>query len=178
MMGTNPAAFKQALHPVEMISWEDATEFCLRLSELPGEKAAGRFYRLPTEAEWEYACRAGTTAEYSFGDDASQLGDFGWFSANSDSKTQPVGQKQPNPWGLYDMHGNVWEWCEDWYVYFEPLPVTDPLSPETGSTRVFRGGCWKHGETLCRSSDRIGDYPSRGIDVYGFRVAMSLSSSR
>lgn len=106
-MGVNPSHFKGAYNPVEMVTWEDAVEFCRRLSELPAEKAAGNVYRLPTEAEWEYACRAGTTTKFSFGDNESGLGDYAWYYDNSGRNTHPVGGKLPNAWGLYDMYGNV-----------------------------------------------------------------------
>jgi len=107
----NPSRFKdKKQNPVEMVSWYDAVDFCEALSDLPAEKKAGHVYRLPTEEEWEYACRAGTKTKYSFGDDASKLGEFAWYTENSGYSTHPVGQKKPNPWGLYDMHGNVYEW--------------------------------------------------------------------
>ena len=115
VMGTNPSQFKGPQNPVERVSWAEAVEFCGKLSAMPAEKTAGHVYRLPTEAEWEYACRSGTTTAYGFGDDASRLGDYGWFRSNSDSGTHPVGEKKPNAWGLYDMHGGVYEWCQDWY---------------------------------------------------------------
>jgi formylglycine-generating enzyme required for sulfatase activity len=157
-------------HPVEKVSWEDAVEFCRKLSELPEEKAAGRVYRLPTEAEWEYACRAGSQTAYSFGDSSRNLRNYAWFGDNSGSKeldtdslwarlkdnpklyvdtllkagcaTHRVGQKKPNAWGLYDMHGNVWEWCGDWYGDYPRGSATDPKGPQQGSGRVLRGGCW------------------------------------
>jgi formylglycine-generating enzyme required for sulfatase activity len=119
VMGVNPSQFKGANNPVETVRWEDAVGFCRNLSELPAEKAAGRVYRLPTEAEWEYACRAGTTTNYSFGYNDSDLGLYAWYAVNSGGRTHPVGGKKPNSWGLYDMHGNVWEWCQD---RFAPYP--------------------------------------------------------
>jgi len=153
------------------VSWNDAVEFCRRLSKLPEEKAAGHVYRLPTEAEWEYACRAGTTTEYSFGDFESQLGEYAWFNGNSDETTHPVGQKKANPWGLYEMHGNVWEWCQDWHSadYYGSSPPADPQGPTRGSSRVLRGGSWCCPRDV-RSANRGRVGPdSRGSNV-GFRV--------
>jgi len=130
-------------------------------------------YRLPTEAEWEYACRAGTTTAYGFGDDASRLGDYGWFRSNSDSKTHPVGEKKPNAWGLHDMHGNVYEWCQDWYGAYPSGSATDPTGATSGSFRVSRGGSWYVIAGYCRLANR-----GRGTPVYrnfglGFRVLRS-----
>jgi formylglycine-generating enzyme required for sulfatase activity len=174
VMGVNPSTFKGANNPVEMVSWEDAVEFCRRLSELPAEKAAGNVYRLPTEAEWEYACRAGTTTKYSFGDDDSGLGDYAWHSENSDKKPHPVGSKLPNAWGLYDMHGNVSEWCQDWYVDYPSGSVTDPRGATSGSYRVLRGGSWPYTAGDCRSAGRNGFFlPSDRSSFLGFRVVRS-----
>ena len=173
VMGTNPSDFNGAKNPVEQVSWEDAVEFCRKLSALPEEKAAGHVYRLPTDAEWEYACRAGTTTEYCFGDDENQLGDYAWYDENSGDRTHPVGQKKPNAWGLYDMHGNVWEWCQDWYGDLPAGAVTDPTGPSTGSNRVSRGGSWSLLSGFCRSASRDGDTPDlRSYDL-GFRVLRS-----
>jgi formylglycine-generating enzyme required for sulfatase activity len=160
-------------HPVEQVSWKDAVEFCQKLSELPEEKAAGRVYRLPTEAEWEYACRAGSKSAYSFGDERDSLDDYAWYGENGDGKTHPVGQKKPNAWGLYDMHGNVWEWCSDWYGDYPKGAVSDPVGPRGGSGRVGRGGSWDGEAANCRSADRGGDIPSDRYDSNGFRVALS-----
>ena len=115
VMGKNPSKFKGKQNPVEMVSSNDAVEFCRKLSELPAEKAGGSVYRLPTEAEWEYACRAGTTTRYSFGDDPSQFGEYAWFVGNSRKTTHSVNEKKPNPWRVYDLYGNVEEWCSDWH---------------------------------------------------------------
>ena len=142
--------FNQPEQPVVGVSWDEAKAFC--------EWAGGR---LPTEAEWEYACRAGTTTEYSFGDDADELGEYGWFGKNSGGQTQPVGAKKPNTWGLHDMHGNVWEWCQDWYSseYYAHSPDVDPTGPAQASVRVFRGGSWRHVARFCRSALRFGLVP-------------------
>ena len=176
VMGVNPSDFKGANNPVEMVSWEEAVEFCRRLSELPAEKKAGNVYRLPTEAEWEYACRAGTTTMYSFGDDESKLGACDWYWENSGTKTHPVGGKKPNAWGLYDMHGNVLEWCQDWQGDYPSGSVTDPSGAASGSYRVFRGGCWYDAAVYCRSAYRRGDEPSgRYSGDFGFRVSLSSS---
>jgi formylglycine-generating enzyme required for sulfatase activity len=142
VMGKNPSKFKGKQNPVEMVKWNDAVEFCRKLSELSEEKSAGIVYRLPTGAEWEYSCRAGTTTKYSFGDSSSELGDYAWYSKNSGKTTHPVGGKKPNPWGLYDMHGNVWEWCQDRYGDYPSGSVTDPTGAASGSVRVSRGGSW------------------------------------
>ena len=174
VMGSNPSGFKGADNPVEMVSWEDAVEFCRRLSELPAEKAAGNVYRLPTEAEWEYACRAGTTTKYSFGDDESELGEYAWYGVNSDN-THPVGRKQPNAWGLYDMHGNVLEWCQDWYGDYRSGSVTNPVGFKSGSYRVGRGGSWCDSAEFCRSANRFGYEPSIRYNDGGFRVCLSPS---
>ena len=138
---------------------------------LPGGEGE---FRLPTEAQWEYACRAGSTTKYCFGDDETTLGDYAWYSANSDSKTHPVGQKKPNAWGLYDMHGNVWEWCQDWYDsgYYAKSPEDDPTGPATGPCRVIRGGGWGSGVAGgCRSAGRRYTGPGHRSEDLGFRVS-------
>ena len=158
--------FNQPEQPVVGVSWDEAAAFC---------KWVGG--RLPTEAEWEYACRAGTSTEYSFGDDESKLGEYGWFEANSNGQTQPVGAKNPNPWGLCDMHGNVWEWCADRYDkgYYANSPRVDPRGPNEGSDRVRRGGSWFSSAGDCRSAYRIRLPPSYRFNNLGFRVALSSS---
>jgi formylglycine-generating enzyme required for sulfatase activity len=161
-------------YPVESVSWNDAVEFCKRLSALPEERAAGRVYRLPTEAEWEHACRAGSTTAYCFGNDATQLSEYAWFSG-SGSTTHPVVEKKPNPWGLYDMHGNVWEWCSDWKGDYPTSAVVDPVGPATGSYRVYRGGGWGFQAASCRSAYRDGNTPARRDYYLGFRLALSSS---
>jgi formylglycine-generating enzyme required for sulfatase activity len=182
VMGANPSYFKDnavrgdsSNHPVELVPWEDAVEFCKKLSDLPEEKKAGRVYRLPTEAEWEYACRAGSKVAYSFGEDSKSLGDYAWFGGNSGVQTHPVGEKKANAWGLYDMHGNVWEWCSDWYGEYPKGAVSDPSGPNEGSRRVGRGGSWGNGAAGCRSADRSRDVPSVRGSSSGFRVALSSS---
>ena len=175
LMGPIPSQWKDADHPVEQVSWKDAVSFCEKLTAMPDERATGRKYRLPTEAEWEHACRAGSTTRYSFSDDGSLLGDFGWFHNNSNSQTQPVGRKQPNGWGLHDMHGNVWEWCSDWYHEFAHCSMTDPWGPSQGSLRVSRGGCWDNFAEICRSAARYWGNPSIRYRYLGFRLALSSS---
>jgi len=173
VMGTNPSNFKGPQNPVEKVSWDEAVEFCRKLSALPAEKSAGYVYRLPTEAEWECACRAETTTKYSFGDSASELGAYGWYDENSGKTTHPVGGKTPNPWGLYDMHGNVWEWCQDWHGKYPSGPVTDPTGPSLGSSRVRRGGGWDYYPRLCRSANRGRNSPDYRSSSLGFRVLRS-----
>jgi formylglycine-generating enzyme required for sulfatase activity len=140
--------------------------FCQKLSQ-----ATGVEIRLPREAEWEYACRAGTKTRFSFGDDPNytQLGEYGWYSANSNGQTHPVGKKKGNPWGLYDMHGNVWEWCADWYdeKYYGKSAVSDPPGATAGSARVVRGGSWVSSPRSLRAADRSGDVPSFADGLLG-----------
>jgi len=170
VMGKNPSEFKGATNPVETVSWNDATEFCKKLSEKTRQAV-----RLPTEAEWEYACRAGTQTAFSFGDDLSALGDYAWWDGNSDKTTHPVGQKKPNSWGLYDMHGNVWEGCADWYGEYPKGPATDPSGPATGDRRVLRGGAWDLNVTGgLRCACRGNGAPSSRGNYVGFRCAVTL----
>jgi len=170
VMEKNPSRPKGAANPVEQVSWDDATEFCRRLSSKE-EKT----YRLPTEAEWEYACRAGSTTLYSFGDAPASLGEFAWHG--SDYRTHPVGEKKPNAWGLYDMHGNVCEWCADWYDsrYYANSPTDDPTGPEMATFRVYRGGSWGFSARLCRSAVRRRRSPEDGYHHLGIRVAADAS---
>jgi formylglycine-generating enzyme required for sulfatase activity len=172
VMGENPSNFKGPQNPVERVSLFNAAIFCLRLSALPEEKQAGRLYRLPTEAEWEYACRAGTETKYSFGDEESLLGDYGWYGLNSGKSTHPVGQKKPNAWGLYDMYGNVWEWCSDWngdeHDFGSVSLAFDPA--------VSRGGGCYDVAANCRTAYRSEYTPALRITLFGFRVALSLPS--
>ena len=180
VMGKNPSKFKGKQKPVEQVSWNDAVEFCRKLSELPEEKSGDYAYRLPTEAEWEYSCRAGTKTSYSFGWGGTVLGDYAWYQKNSGNTTHAVGGKKPNTWGLYDMHGNVWEWCQDWYDDYPSGSVTDPTGAASGSYRVLRGGGWFGNSEYCRSAYRLrfaagrdGGTPDfRGFNV-GFRVLRS-----
>ena len=175
VMGSVPSKWTDNNRPVEQASWDEAVDFCLKLSALPTEKSAGRTYRLPTEAEWEYACRAGTTTSYSFGDDDSRLDNFAWFKGNSGGQTHPVGQKKPNAWGLHDMHGNVWEWCSDWSGDYATGEAKDPTGAPSGSIRVLRGGGWTSATSRCRLALREGGVTSRRDSYVGFRLAMSPS---
>jgi formylglycine-generating enzyme required for sulfatase activity len=167
VMGNNPSRFKgDANRPVETVSWEEVQKFIDKLNTREG----GTKYRLPTEAEWEYAARAGWTTAYSFGDDSSQLGKYAWFGDNAGNTTHPVGTLQPNAWGLYDMHGNVWEWVQDGYDKYVAGPVTDPQGPAAGSYRVIRGGSWLYVARNCRSAYRYHNAPGFRNDSLGFRL--------
>ena len=171
VMGSNPSEFKARERPVETVSWEDAQAFIRKLNSKEGHQR----YRLPTEAEWEYAARAGSGGKYAFGDDEGQLSQYAWYYGNSGDKTQPVGRLQPNAWGLYDMHGNVWEWVQDWYDenYYSKSPSTDPAGPSSGSYRVLRGGSWGSFAGVCRSAAPNRSTPSARDFNYGFRLALS-----
>jgi len=169
----NPGFTQTAQDPVVCVSWNDAESYCQWLSEVEGKS-----YRLPTESEWEYGCRAGSRTAYCFGEDEARLSEYAWYYGNSVSTTHPVGQKAPNAWGLYDMHGNVWEWCSDWYGDYPSGTVTDPTGASTGSCRVGRGGSWRNEAALCRSADRFRCAPSSRGSYLGFRLALcSLGTS-
>ena len=168
VMGSNPSYFKGDNLPVEQVSWTDCQEFIKKLTQRDPDKN----YRLPSEAEWEYACRAGTTTRFYSGDSDSDLDRVGWYRGNSGSKAHPVGQKQPNAWGLYDMHGNVWEWCEDWYhdsYTGAPNNGTAWTSP-SGTSRVLRGGSWDGLPRRCRGASRLWIDPAYRYYGYGFRL--------
>lgn len=166
VMGSNPSASKGDTLPVEQVSWDDAQEFLRRLNA----RERGVTYRLPTEAEWEYAARAESTGRWSFGDDASRLGQYAWYGDNAGGRTHPVGQKQPNAWGLYDMHGNVWEWVQDWYGDYTSGTAVDPTGPTSGAYRVYRGGGWLFGARDCRSAHRLIGAPGDRYVSLGLRL--------
>jgi len=172
VMGTNPAEFKGPKNPVDSVSWENAQEFCKKLSAKTGKTT-----QLPTEAQWEYACRSGTRTRFYSGDADRDLDGVGWSSGNSESTTHPVGGKRPNSWGLYDMHGNVAEWCQDWLMPYTAGAATDPKGAPTGNERVLRGGCWSSGPTECRAARRAYINPgTRYIGFsYGFRLVAMAS---
>jgi formylglycine-generating enzyme required for sulfatase activity len=170
-MDSNPSRFKGPQNPVETVSWNDCQDFFNKLNAKSGP-GRGKF-QLPSEAQWEYACRAASTSQYCFGDDVTRLGEYAWYDNNSGSKTHPVGEKKPNAWGLYDMHGNVWEWCQDWYDggYYAKSPMDDPAGPATGSNRVDRGGGWDAVAGRCRSAGRSYGGPGRRHCYLGFRAS-------
>ena len=165
VMGSNPNHFDGANRPVENVSWDDCQDFITHLNATGN----GR-YRLPTEAEWEYACRASSTQAYCFGDSEAQLGEYVWSSTNSNNQTQPVGWKRQNIWGLHDMHGNVWEWCQDWYGDYSAEVATDPRGPEIGTSRIIRGGSWDNFPSNAKSAYRRWIAPSYRDNFIGFRV--------
>jgi len=189
IMGTNPSQNKGVDNPADSVTWNNAVDYCNRRSIAEGltpvytingnnvtwnRDANG--YRLPTEAEWEYACRAGTTTPFYTG---ATMDDAGWYQGNSvtivegyrSRHTFPVGQKKPNAWGLYDMHGNVLEWCYDWMSAYTPEPKVDPIGPATGPRRIYRGGCFDLQASLCRSAYRFGQHQNFRMFYIGFRVA-------
>ncbi len=184
VMGSNPSTFQGDQggpdHPVENVSWHDAIAFCTKLSRMPAERKAGRSYRLPSEAEWEFACRAGNTTLYSCGEELPlSLANFGGAygpdgspRSSARGRTSPVGAYPPNHFGLYDMHGNVWEWCQDWYGehYYEESPLQDPSGPGEGRFKVTRGGSWRSLAPTCRAAYRNAVVPSNRDAYTGFRI--------
>ena len=162
VMEKNPSFFQGEERPVEQVSWEDCQEFC---------RSTG--LRLPTEAQWEYACRGGSSGEYCFGDDEAQLGEYAWYGESGDKRTHPVGEKKLNSYGLYDMHGNVWEWCADWYGKYPQGNFTDPPGPDYGSNRVYRGGGFDFFAWICRSACRCCLAPEIRLHNLGVRLGAS-----
>ena len=168
VMRSNPSRSTGDDLPVEGVSWDDCREYCRKV-----EDRTGVAVRLPTEAEWEYACRAGSTGVYSFGDSTGRLGDYAWHEGNSGRRAHPVGKRDPNALGLHDMHGNLWEWCEDWRGDYAFGTQVDPTGPATGWVRVLRGGSWNGKAVSCRSASRYGLGPGDcSSDGIGFRIAV------
>jgi formylglycine-generating enzyme required for sulfatase activity len=172
VMESNPSYFKDCGEgcPVENVSWHE----CLKFVEVLNDKEGAEKYRLPSEAEWECACRAGSKMAFSFGDDESMLGEYAWYIENSDLRPRSVGGKKPNDWGLYDMHGNVWEWCQDWHGDYPSEDVSDPKGPSRGSYKVVRGGGWYFYAESCRSACRNSYLPGYKEFFIGFRVARDV----
>jgi formylglycine-generating enzyme required for sulfatase activity len=170
VMEDNPANIKQSTRPAENISWYDAGKFIKKLNIM--EK--GDFYRLPTEAEWEYACRAGSTTRFFFGDDVADLPRFAWFDENSGKMTHEVGELDPNPWGLHDMVGNIWEWCSDWFTKYPEEDVTDPKGAEFGTVKAFRGGSGNRQSKYCVSAFRNFIEPKFRGGALGLRLVRKL----
>ena len=173
VMDKNPSHSQGPNNPVENVSREDAMEFCQKLSDQTKRK-----FTLPSEAQWEYACRAGSKTKHCFGNSEKELGDYAWYAKNSKGQTQPVGKKKPNGWGLYDMHGNVWEWCLDWYGKYSKEQQENPTGPESGTYRVLRGGGWFIDAEGCRSAVRNNRTPGNRFSYVGFRVLAVRSGSK
>jgi formylglycine-generating enzyme required for sulfatase activity len=174
-MGDNPSKFQgNPRQPVEQVSWDDVQPFLAKLNE-SRKRHEGKF-ALPTEAQWEYACRAGTTTFWHDGDGEESLRESGWFHANHDGNTQPVGRLAANAWRLHDMHGNVWEWCADWFAadYYRQSPTIDPTGPPAGSHRVLRGGSWSARADCCGSAFRLNHSPDKRYDDLGLRLVCEL----
>ena len=168
VMGSNPSYFKGDNLPVENVSWNDCQTFINRLNSY-----TGRNFRLPTEAEWEFAARGGNYSRHYKYSGSNYISDVAWYDGNSGSRTHPVGTKQANELGLYDMSGNVWEWCGDWYGSYSSYSQNDPTGPNSGSDRVGRGGSWYGDASYCRSSSRYGNSPGYRSSVIGLRLVLS-----
>jgi formylglycine-generating enzyme required for sulfatase activity len=181
-MGHNPSSFKEdkfwagfrgkmaPYNPVEMVSWNDCRAFIDKINELSAKQGSRMRFALPTEAQWEFACRAGTIGAYCR---KADLDEIGWYKDNSGGKTHSVAAKKPNAWGLYDMHGNVWEWCEDLYGDYPSGIVTDPTGDSSGSDRVLRGGSWVSAARACRSAYRGRGIPG-SLDAKGLRLVLTI----
>ena len=168
IMGNNPSTFKGEKNPVDTVSWDECQIFIQKLSEKTGKK-----FSLPTEAQWEFACRAGTTTQWNFGENENIAVDYAWINENSNKTTHPVGSKEPNAWGIYDMYGNIQEWCADWYTNkYKIDDYTDPIGPSYGDSRVVRGGGWGESPIDIRSSYRNCNGSDGKSDGIGFRCVM------
>ena len=167
VMGSNPSSFKGDNLPVECVSWDDCQEFIRKLNSMTGQN-----FRLPTEAEWEFACRGGNNSRGYKYSGSNNLGSVAWYDGNSGNKTHPVGTKAPNELGIYDMSGNVWEWCSDWFANYSSGAQTNPTGPYGGSRRVCRGGSWYSFVRCCRSSIRINYFPTYRGYYLGLRLAL------
>ena len=167
VMGSNPSSFKGDNLPVELVSWNDCQEFIRKLNSLTGQH-----FRLPTEAEWEFACRGGNNSRGYKYSGSNYIDNVAWYWDNSGEKTHPVATKSPNELGIYDMSGNVWEWCADWYEHYSSGAQTNPKGPNSGSLRVYRGGSWLYDAGCCRSSFRDYDYPTFRYGYLGLRLAL------
>ena len=167
VMGSNPSYFRGDNLPVEQVSWNDCQKFIAKLNLV-----TGKYFRLPTEAEWEYAARGGNRSKGYLYSGSKNIDETTWHKNNSERSTHPVGTKPPNELGLYDMSGNVWEWCADWYGDYRDWAQTDPVGPESGSKRVRRGGSWGNEARSCRSSNRFGVYPTFRNSRLGLRLAL------
>ena len=172
VMGTNPSYFTGDNNPVEKVSYTDCIEFIDKLNEMFSGRLNGMKFALPTEAQWEFAARGGNKSRGYKYSGSNYIGDVAWYDNNSDSKTHPVAQKRPNELGLYDMSGNVWEWCRDWYGGYSSSSQTNPIGPTNGSYRVFRGGSWSFNARYCRVSIRYCLNPSNRLLNLGFRLAL------
>ena len=167
VMGSNPSNFRGAQNPVESVSWNDCQNFIKKLNSL-----TGRTFRLPTEAEWEYAARGGNKSSHYKYSGSDNIHDVAWYDDNSGAKTRPVGTKSPNELGIYDMSGNVWEWCSDWYGDYSAGAQTNPQGPSSGSLRVLRGGGWYGSARYCRVSQRSGPVPYYSCSDGGLRLVL------
>ena len=167
-MGSNPSFYKGGNNPVDQVSWDDIQEFLSKLNSLTGQT-----FKLPTEAQWEYAARGGNKSRGYKYSGSNDINDVAWCDGNSDNKTHSVATKQPNELGIYDMSGNVWEWCSDWFGKYDSFSQTDPRGAYSGSRRVDRGGCDWYGVKYCRVSNRDGYAPGSRDSLIGFRLALA-----
>ena len=176
VMGNNPSSYRGPKYPVQGVSWNDCQTFMKKLNKKFGP--AGGNFQLPTEAQWEYACRAGGGTQWCCGDDVSKLDQYAWYEGNCGAGIHPLGEKKPNAWGLYDIHGDVWEWCADTYDrgYYAVSPAADPAGPSWAGQRVLRGGSWYLGPDYARSARRSWLSPDVGSLLHGFRLARTTDS--